>query len=593
MINNENMLTTINAYQGFDSNISAGFDTRSYGYLFSLNNNFDNTNSSNDKFYVQDYFCHNNLHYFGFDNRKLLVEKINNGLFNNVELSIFKRMIYQANFNNLSLLTTFATELPFYNGVINFGSSGEILTLDAICPQTQFISHSTREFLDFNLISYKPYHSLEIYNDNYNLVSGYNYVKTINSINIKPSSIIFGGLPLNNDLFIDSYWFNESFNYNVCSYDIFNGVPIRLYNAVDTSGSLTRSYPFNGVGSCDYLNYRGNKRLRFSMNHLNHIYIDSYKSSGYIEFNYNVVQGVGSGLIDFHPRGFKYGTGINVSLGGALLPTYQAYPFNFQTYDLQYASSIFSQGTILLPTNISASNLESILNPLVPYGVKCFGENLTDMYIITKGYISPANITKGLDGDNFDYNFCCLNLSVKNNYSKCEYVSHGELHLSGQPVWLDSHGVQLIHYSTGDSKIYYQRPSRIGEIYRAQHDYISNQSFFTGNLINFVNINAIPYQNYYYPTSVMDYDISGNPVGLYLNHVPYSQFVSNGFLYSGIYQSILNKQSLSFIQGQTSKMVCGEQIYLDSGFIHYTGEYPPYYAGLNAFSQLIYTTGVQ
>lgn len=542
-------------------------------------------------------FVNGNQSFLVLDDRQFLLDKLNNGIFHSLDIRSNKVDILLVDTDNADLFTNYSTQLPFIGSQINI-DSGSIINLYGLAPQYAFLSNSAHYYFDETNFEYIKYKSIESYYSG-ELIWSKDYCKHVNSIDLVNSGILFGGLPNNKEVYIESYSINNEFNCYINLFDSFATTYTNVYDVVSSSyfptassGYLNQQFDSDRYNNFSNIGFAGTIIIPYSIHNLNHLHFDAYQLSGTILFNYQFIQGYASGLIGFIPQGFAYASGTTV-LEECRIPNHTDYQFTMDSLDIHYASSILNEGVLEIDVN-DVAGLESTLSSLSPYGVVCFGNDLSDLYIFTLGNIDSTNRQNGLNCQSFEYNFSHLNLTVSKDKTKSTMISHGRMNNSGQLIWSDNHGPGLVRYAeyngTGIITNLYSSPNHLGEIYSAQYNNSREKSLFTGNLVNGNTLGN--YELRLFESGANIYDTGGNITGTYTNYIPTGQLLSNGISGTGI-QTHFNKKSLSYAQSLTSNLTCGENVIYPSSLLYYTGVSPNFDVGAyDVHGTFIYISGV-
>lgn len=356
---------------------------------------------------------------------------------------------------------------------------------------------------------------------------------------------------------------------------------------------------------------------------------DLDKADGSLIIDYLIYKENHNCLTDFYPQGYRIvPTGAtvgdnngflidtyNVAVGGYYTYNIASYDKHISTLDVLVSSTLFSSGTLTIPHNITNSGMVDLFSGITPYGIKCIGSSINNMFVIAHG---SGDVASGLVFEDFTYNAINLDLRLKCNKINNKGGTTGKIGESGNIAWEHNHGCDLIRYDyyvgTGieESNIYVP-PNHAGEIYRVSYDKKNNRLYTIGNLVNkFVNSNIILQV---IPSSVVNFEASSilmstgdyfaiyglicvPPVslsGAYYCYYPTSVFtgletryVPTGFLVSnyrsvdgsGLEEAKFNKKSLAYIQSKTSDLRCGETSLYPNYLVSYSGAYPHIEAGL-------------
>lgn len=553
-----------------------------------------------------------------------LIEKIDNGYgFLDTVNTVLPQYIYVSEDNVTSLMSTPYQTVKKWDFDIHSNQtsitindidiiSGEYLNIYGRYPTYLCLFNSYYDNFDIDRISYPDNGSiLYIENDNVN------YLQTnwkTNKLCRGNNRVYYGGLNLSNNLEILSYDVDESLKYHI---DFLNGSASDINQIYSKSCSGTNDNPlykrvvnkvdypyfFNTVVSRKnaYYNYSidiNKDSLVFLQSPNNEI--DGFAIFDYAFYNYSV-----SNIIDFIPNGYVLTSGTtyiylsNLGRGATTnmnieVPQRASVQNQYRVKQYQTATTLFSSGSVYFPASSTISHIQSVLSPLSPYGVVCSGNNVFDMVIYAKGDLDNTNLSNAMNFADFSYTNTRLDLTVRYNVIHTTTNTHGCINVSGDIVWQDNHGQNLVKYveynGTGIITNLYETPNHMGEIYSVQYNNSREKSLFTGNLVNGNTLGD--YELRLFESGANIYDTGGNITGTYTNYIPTGQLLSNGIAGTGI-QNRFNRKSLSYAQSRTSDLTCGESVIYPSSLLYYTGVSPNFDVGAyGVHGTFIYISGV-
>ena len=638
------------------------------GFLNSGSTYNINTVITASPFLINDFVYHDSSVYIGTLNNNNIINQIHNGLIHKKICDRSEKVIFETP-NDVGTIPSYVYNTRHDMWVFNIGqygsvfggygggghyntsylidSGGKPLSLTHISPQSLRQYRSEYVYPDYNILSGVVNGSIYNFDSSGSTKNTYHVNYNTLSLDSDSGNVFYGGVFNNNHIDIFNYQVKENINNHII-WSVNMNNPSGTFNSCSVNSEYygsnwTGIYGFTSLLPVTNIDVRYYSRnLDLDNNNTFSIYKDSLSyfnspihtsgSVGDVVCEYSCRQDYHNCYIDLYPAGFRILPTSTISATGIIFTSLTIYPYYIEyfprrTYTLDVLSSsvLFSSGQVAFSASDSLSQIETKLSSITPYGVSCYGQTISNMFVIAKGNITSSNLASGLAFNSFSYDTTLLEFKVKYNKINNHGSTTGKINNSGDIIWQHNHGQDLIKYNeiiVGSSILYpsgnqelgiFEPPNHYGEVYRVQYDKNTDKLYTTGNLVKKKLLNTGLY--YLMPSSIVNFIVSsvlipsadyfaqfgvrcytGNPffpnysvncpvatsvfTGLQTVYVPTGFIISNfdpqctSGLCSGLLTYKMNSNSLQYLQNSTSDLTCGNKFEIPSYLVKYNGEYP-------------------